>query len=133
MLPAILAAIFAAFTTASAAPLAARATVAHCGQSTGGDIPISAATEQAKNAPSQSTGGHSYPHEFKNYEGLPISSACQDASMMLELPVFADGHPYDLQNGENPGAARVIYSADNHAVCAIVHHGAHDSDFHTCS
>lgn len=130
MLPAILATLFAA---ATAAPLAARGGVAHCGQSTGGDIPISAAAEQAKNAPSQSTGGHSYPHEFKNYEGLPISSACDGASMMLELPVFADGHAYNLEHGENPGAARVIYSADNHAVCAIVHHGNHDSDFHTCS
>lgn len=52
--------------------------------------------------------------------------------MMLELPVFADGHPYDLQNGENPGAVRAIYSIDDNALCAIIAHDNYDSNFHLC-
>ncbi|WFD04487.1 hypothetical protein MOBT1_003197 [Malassezia obtusa] len=73
-----------------------------------------------------------YPHQFKNYEGLQMSSACDGASMMLELPVFADGHAYNIQHGEKPGAARAIYSADDNSLCAIVAHDSNDSNFHLC-
>ena len=115
----------------SASPLARRAQVAHCGSSTGGDINVDSASIQARNAPTDDH-GRGYPHEFKNYEGLPMASSCQGASKMLELPVFADSHPYNIEHGENPGAARVIFSADDHAVCAIVAHNNHDGNFHLC-
>ncbi|WFD24805.1 hypothetical protein MEQU1_003510 [Malassezia equina] len=68
-----------------------------------------------QNAPDENR--HSgYPHRFYDYENLPMSSACDGASMMLELPVFADGHAYDLENGEDPGAVRAIYSIDDNSL-----------------
>lgn len=115
-----------------ATPVYRRSGVAHCGVNTGGDINVSSAAEQARNAPTDDH-GRSYPHQFKNYEGLPMSNACSGASMMLELPVFADGHAYNIAHGEKPGAARVIYSADDHSLCAIVAHDSNDSNFHLCS
>ena len=87
---------------------------------------------QVQNAPRENRSS-GYPHKFNNYEGLPMSSACDGASMMLELPVFADGHPYDLEHGEKPGAVRAIYSIDDNALCAIVAHDNDDSNFHSCA
>jgi len=104
----------------------------HCGSSTGGDIDLNKIQDQVSNAPRENRDS-GYPHQFKNYEGLSMSSACSGASMMLELPVFADGHPYDLENGEQPGAVRAIYSIDDNSLCAVVAHDQNDSDFHECS
>ncbi|WFD34843.1 hypothetical protein MCUN1_001687 [Malassezia cuniculi] len=113
--------------------LVRRDVLVHCGQSTGGDIDLAPVYDQIAQAPSEpSNVGHSYPHEFKNYEHLPISSEC-DGEMMLELPIFADGHAYDLEHGENPGAVRAIYGAKNKALCAVVAHDANDSNFHQCT
>lgn len=118
---------------AIAQPLARSESPVHCGKGTGGDINVGPVIDQIKAAPSEpSNVGHSYPHEFKNYEKLPINSEC-DGEMMLELPVFADGHAYDLEHGENPGAARAIYGANNKALCAIVAHDSNDNDFHECT
>ncbi|WFD21123.1 hypothetical protein MCAP1_003380 [Malassezia caprae] len=115
---------------ASAVPFVRRDEIAHCGN--GGDIDVSKIMSQVQQAPRENR--HSgYPHKFNDYEGLPMSSDCDGASMMLELPVFADGHPYDLENGENPGAVRAIYSIDDNALCAIVAHDTNDSNFHLCN
>ena len=122
---------FAGFVAAS--PIVRRDTIAHCGKGTGGDIDVDHILSQVENAPTKSTGGHSYPHQFYNYEKIPLSSDCDGASMMLELPIFADGHPYNLQHGEQPGAVRAIYSADNNALCAVVAHNNNNGDFHLCS
>ncbi|WFD28474.1 hypothetical protein MNAN1_003485 [Malassezia nana] len=114
---------------ASAVPLSRRDEIASCGN--GGDIDVTRILSQVQQAPRENRSS-GYPHQFKNYEGLPMSSDCDGASMMLELPVFADGHPYNLQNGENPGAVRAIYSIDDNALCAIIAHDNYGSDFHLC-
>ena len=104
-----------------------------CGYSTGGNIPLGPVEQQIKDAPSEASNhGHAYPHKFYNYEHLELNDACQGQTM-LELPVFSDGHAYDLEHGENPGAARAIYSADTHDLCAVVAHDNDDSDFHECN
>lgn len=86
---------------------------------------------QVYNAPRENRKS-GYPHQFRNYEGLPMASAC-DGAMMLELPIFNDGHPYDLEHGEAPGAVRAIYSAKDNSLCAIVSHDNYDSNFHACT
>lgn len=103
--------------------------MAYCGN--GGTIDVTQIMSQVQNAPDENRDS-GYPHRFYDYENLPMSSACDGASMMLELPVFADGHAYDLENGEDPGAVRAIYSIDDNSLCAIVAHDTNDSNFHLC-
>ncbi|PKI85034.1 hypothetical protein MVES_000747 [Malassezia vespertilionis] len=128
----IVAALAAFVAFAAATPIVRRDTVVHCGRGTGGDIDVTHILSQVQSAPREDR-SKGYPHQFKNYEGLPMSSACASASKMLELPVFADGHPYNLAQGEQPGAVRAIYSIDDNALCAIVAHDNNDSNFHECN
>ncbi|KAK0435219.1 Ribonuclease/ribotoxin, partial [Armillaria borealis] len=59
-----------------------------------------------------------YPHQFKNYEGLPMGPGC--AGTRYEFPILTRG----LYNGGSPGADRVIFDHNGHYCALNTHTGA---------
>ena len=116
---------------ASATPLSPRSAYANCG-SNGGKIAIGLTKDQLQDVPNgPSMFGQPYPREFKKTEGIKLRQVCAGQSPLMEIPVYADGHEYDILHGEDPGQARAVYTQDTLELCAIVSE-SEDGSVHQC-
>ena len=116
---------------ASATPLSPRSAYANCG-SNGGKIAIGLTKDQLQDVPNgPSMFGQPYPREFKNTAGIKLRRVCEGQSPLMEIPVYADGHEYNIHHGENPGQARAVYTQDTLELCAIVSE-SEDGSVHQC-
>ena len=70
-----------------------------------------------------------YPHQFKN-ENAPIvwpNAKCNNLAagiILLEFPVFADGHLYNWNSKpkDDPGPVRAIYTSPGKDYCGVIGH-----------
>jgi rRNA endonuclease len=72
-----------------------------------------------------------YPHEYTNRDGMRWTNGhCNNlktGTILLEYPVFADGHQYGHDQGHpkpDPGAARAIYTSPSKDFCGVISHTA---------
>ncbi|KAF8906979.1 Ribonuclease/ribotoxin [Gymnopilus junonius] len=69
-----------------------------------------------------------YPHQFTNAKKIqwpnPKCNNLASGVILLEFPVFADGHLYnaDSKPKDDPGAARGIFTSPNKDYCGVVAH-----------
>ncbi|CCX04823.1 clavin precursor [Pyronema domesticum] len=98
-------------------------------------IKESVAVHTVRQAPVTKGGTKSgYPHPFQNFSKIKwANKKCNTGSgkggreppLLLEFPVFADGHFYPYNTGKpkpDPGNNRVIYSYPNKDFCGVVGH-----------
>ncbi|KAI6018332.1 clavin precursor [Pisolithus marmoratus] len=96
-------------------------------KNTHGDFHISAkhAKDNVLAAPPVA-GSTGFPHPFANYDEIPFHNArCKHHGVsLLEFPVYPDGHlyPFDQHPKQDPGPARVVYTAHKKEICGVIAH-----------
>ncbi|KAJ7615894.1 guanyl-specific ribonuclease C2, partial [Roridomyces roridus] len=93
-----------------------------CGSNTYTVSQVSAATSAGFSHVNSPLGSDSYPHQFRDDEGLKLFCS---GSSWLEYPILAGGKTY---TGGSPGADRVVFNTAGTYCAVITHTGAAEED-----